>query len=419
MKKLPFSAEFLTAAAEKFATPFYLYDEAGIRATAAALKEAFAWNAGFREYFAVKALPNPAVLKLLAEYDCGADCATLPELLLSERCGLVGERIVFSSNDTPTEEFAAAKKLGAIINLDDLSHIAALESIGPLPDTVCCRYNPGSLFTMTNSIMGDLSDTKFGMTKPQLFEAMRILKEKGVQRFGVHALLVSCSMDEQYYPLLAATLFRLALELKEQVGVTLSFIDLSGGIGIPYRPNQAPVDIAAVGSAVRRAYEEILTPAGVSLAIYTELGRYMTGPHGYLVSRVLHEKHTYKNYLGLDASAANLMRPAIYGAYHHITVVGRPDDEDGALWDVTGGLCENNDKFAVDRPLPQVAPGDLVVIHDAGAHGSSMGYNYNGKLQCAEYLVAPDGALTMIRRAQTARDYFATLDFTHLFDDLS
>lgn len=418
MKHTPFTKDQLEQIAAQYPTPFYLYDEQGIRDTARALADAFAWNPGFREYFAVKALPNPAILKLLAQYGCGTDCASRAELLLSERCGITGEGIMFSSNDTPADEFAYARALSAIVNLDDISHIKLLEENGGIPETVCCRYNPGSSFTMTNCIMGDLQDTKFGMTKPQLFEAMRILKSKGAKRFGVHALLVSCSMDNGYYPQLAAELFRLAVELKKETGIALSFVDLSGGIGIPYRPEEAPVDIAAVGRGVKKAYEEILLPAGLPLSIYTELGRYMTGPHGYLVSRVLHEKHTYKNYLGLDATAANLMRPAIYGAYHHITVMGKENAPATTRYDVTGSLCENNDKFAVDRPLPEAHPGDLVVIHDAGAHGSSMGYNYNGKLHCAEFLYRPDGGVQMIRRAQTVADYFATLDITHLFDDL-
>ncbi|MCI6639471.1 MAG: diaminopimelate decarboxylase [Pygmaiobacter massiliensis] len=418
MKTLPFTKQQLEEIASRWPTPFYLYDEAGIRSTAAALKDAFGWNKGFREYFAVKALPNPFILKILAEYGCGTDCASRPELLLSERCGITGEDIMFSSNDTPASEFCLARKMRAIINLDDISHIEMLEGNGGIPETVCCRYNPGSSFSMTNQIMGNLSDTKFGMTRPQLFEALRILKSKGAKRFGVHALLVSCSMDEEYYPQLAAELFRLAVEIKKELGISLSFVDLSGGIGIPYRPQERAVDIARVGGQVRQEYEKILLPAGIELAIYTELGRFMTGPHGYLVSRVIHEKHTYKNYLGLDATAANLMRPAIYGAYHHITVAGKEQLPADTLYDVTGSLCENNDKFAVDRLLPACQVGDLLVLHDAGAHGYSMGYNYNGKLRCAELLVKPDGSVQMIRRAETAKDYFATFDFTGLFDDI-
>lgn len=416
MKTLPFSEEKLREIIAQYPTPFHLYDEAGIRDTARRLYDAFAWNRGFKEYFAVKALPNPAILKLLGSMDCGTDCATIPELLLSKAAGLTGEDILFSSNDTPGEDFALAHKLGAIINLDDITHIPLLESVCGIPETICCRYNPGSTFTMTNCIMGDLSDTKFGMTKPQLFEAMKLLRDKGAKRFGVHALLVSCSMEQDYYPQLAASLFRLAVELKNETGISLSFIDLSGGIGIPYHPNEATVDIAAVGRGVQKAYDEILKPAGIELSIYTELGRFMTGPHGYLVSRVLHEKHTYKDYLGLDACAANLMRPAIYGAYHHITVMGKEQQPADHTYDVTGGLCENNDKFAVDRALPETVPGDLVVIHDTGAHGSSMGYNYNGKLRSAELLLKQDGSVALIRRAETPQDYFATLDCCPEFD---
>ncbi|MEG1932788.1 MAG: diaminopimelate decarboxylase, partial [Pygmaiobacter sp.] len=336
----------------------------------------------------------------------------------SERCGITGEEIMFSSNDTTGAEFSQERALGAIINLDDASHIDTLLANGGIPETVCCRYNPGSTFTMTNCIMGDLRNTKFGMTKPQLFAAMQRLRALGAKRFGIHALLVSCSMEAQYYPQLAASLFRLAVELKRETGIELSFIDLSGGIGIPYHPDEAPVEIANIGRAVQKVYDEILTPAGLNIALFTELGRFMTGPHGYLVSRVLHKKETYKNYVGLDACAANLMRPAIYGAYHHITIPGRESELAQYRCDVTGGLCENNDKFAIDRLLPEPEIGDLVVLHDVGAHGFSMGYNYNGKLRSAEVLLGKDGVVRQIRRAESAADYVATFDFLHLFDDM-
>ncbi|MEA5059633.1 MAG: diaminopimelate decarboxylase [Candidatus Pelethousia sp.] len=413
---LPFSLEQVQAIAKEYPTPFYLYDAAGIRRCVKDLQAAFAWNQGFREYFAVKATPTPAILSLLRDLGCGADCASMTELMLCERLGITGDGIMFSSNDTPGEEYAYARKLGAIINLDDLTHVDFLAAHGGIPDTVCCRYNPGSFSLDKNAIMGNLHDSKFGMPKDQLLEAFRRLKSMGARHFGLHAMLISCSLDEAYLPLLLEELLNLALEAREQAGVEVSFIDLSGGVGIPYLPEQAPVDIAAIGEAVRKVYERLAMPNGLHPRLFTELGRYITGPYGYLVSTVLHEKNTHKHYLGLDASACDLMRPAIYGAYHHITVLSKENKPTEEVYDVTGSLCENNDKFAVDRALPHVDMGDMVVIHDAGAHGRSMGYNYNGKLRCAELLLKEDGSFCMIRRAETPADYFSTLDFTGLFD---
>ncbi len=415
MKKLPFDLPKLESIVKDYPTPFHIYDERGITNCVKSLQQAFSWNKGFKEYFAVKALPNPYILALLKKLGCGTDCASSVELTLSEASGIIGGDIMFSSNDTQGSEFAQAKRLGAIINLDEITHIKTLEDSCGIPETICLRYNPGSAFAMTNAIMGNLSDSKFGMTKPQLFEAVRILKDKGVKRFGIHAMLLSAELDNAYYPALAANLFRLAVEIKEACGVSLSFVNLSGGIGIPYRPDQQPIDIMAVGMGVKAAYDEILVPAGLELDIYSELGRYITGPYGYLVSTVLHEKNIYKNYIGLDACCANLMRPAMYGAYHHITVMGKENAPSDHMYDVTGSLCENNDKFAIDRMLPETSPGDLVVIHDTGAHGHSMGFNYNGKLRSAELMLCSDGSVKLIRRAETVADYFATLDFSPFF----
>lgn len=417
MKKEPFvNREQLEKIAEQYPTPFHLYDERGIRENAKALKEAFSWNQGYKEYFAVKATPNPFLIEILKEYGCGCDCSSRTELMLSEAIGVVGEDIMFSSNDTPTEEFAYANKLGAIINLDDITHIEKLEeAVGTLPKKVSCRYNPGGLFKISNDIMDNPGDAKYGMTTEQLFEAFRILKSKGVEEFGIHAFLASNTVTNEYYPMLARVLFEQAVKLKEETGAHISFINLSGGIGIPYRPDQEPNDIRLIGEGVRRVYEEVLTPAGMGdVAIYTELGRFMMGPYGCLVTRAINEKHTYKEYIGVDACAVNLMRPAMYGAYHHITVMGKEDRPCDHMYDVTGSLCENNDKFAIDRMLPEIEMGDLLVIHDTGAHGFSMGYNYNGKLKSAELLLKEDKTVQLIRRGETARDYFATFD---LFED--
>ena len=400
--------------AKTYPTPFHIYDEKGIRENAERLYRAFSWNPGFREFFAVKATPNPFILKLLASVGCGTDCSSLTELMLSEACGITGDNIMFSSNDTPAEEFLLARKLGATINLDDITHIDFLDQLAGLPEVISCRYNPGH-FAISNSIMSDPSDAKYGFTPEQLTEGFRILRDRGVKRFGIHAFLSSNTTTEAYYPALARELFLVARDLSDKLGIHIDFINLSGGIGVPYLPDQPANDIMRIGDGVRRVYEEIFTPAGMTdVKIYTELGRYMLAPYGALISKVIHEKHTFKDYIGLDACACNLMRPVMYGAYHHITVLGKEHAPLTHLYDVTGSLCENNDKFAVDRMLPEIEIGDYVCIHDTGAHGHSMGYNYNGKLRSAELLLHEDGSVSMIRRAETPRDYFATLDFAGL-----
>ena len=413
MNKLPFvSKEQLDEIIKEFPTPFHLYDEKGIRENAKALKEAFAWNKGFKEYFAVKATPNPFLINILREYGCGCDCSSYTELMLSEAIGAVGEDIMFSSNATPAEEFVYADKLGAIINLDDFTHIDFLEkAIGHIPETISCRYNPGGLFQISNDIMDNPGDAKYGMTTEQLFEAFKVLKAKGTKNFGIHAFLASNTVTNDYYPILAKMLFELAVKLQNETSAQVAFINLSGGIGIPYRPEQTPNDIKVIGEGVRKAYEEVLVPAGMGdVAIYTELGRYMMGPYGCLVTKAVHEKHTHKEYIGCDACAVNLMRPAMYGAYHHITVMGKENEPCDHKYDITGSLCENNDKFAIDRMLPKIDIGDVLVIHDTGAHGFAMGYNYNGKLKSAEVLLCEDGTTKLIRRAETPKDYFATFD---------
>ncbi len=415
--KTPFVTKAqLEEIAAKYPTPFHLYDEKGMRANARGLNQAFAWNRSFREYFAVKATPTPAILKVLKSEGCGVDCSSLTELMLAERCGFQGHEIMFTSNNTLAEEFQLAHRLGAIINLDDITHVDFLEqSIGCIPETVFCRYNPGGVFTLGESkegfqVMDTPGEAKYGMTRAQLTEAFRALKRKGARHFGLHAFLASNTISNEYYPELAGILFRLAVELQEETGCQIRYINLSGGIGIPYLPEQEPIDIAAVGEGVRRKYEEILVPAGMGdVELCSELGRYMMGPYGCLVTRAIHEKHIYKEYIGVDACAADLMRPAVYGAYHHITVMGKEDAPCDHTYDVTGALCENCDKFAVDRPLPAIETGDLLVIHDTGAHGHCMGYNYNGKLRSAELLLKEDGGVEMIRRAETPEDYFATV----------
>lgn len=411
--------EQLEEITKTYPTPFHLYDEKGIRENAKQLKDAFSWNKGFREYFAVKATPNPFLLQILKEYGCGTDCSSLTELMMSEASGFSGEEIMFSSNDTPLEEFQYAHKLGAIINLDDITHIACLEeAIGEIPETISCRYNPGGLFKISNDIMDNPGDAKYGMTTEQLFEAFKILKAKGAKRFGIHAFLASNTVTNEYYPMLAKVLFEVAARLKEETGADIQFINLSGGIGIPYRPDQEPNDIRVIGEGVRKVYEEVLVPAGMGdVALYTELGRFMMGPFGCLVTKAIHEKHTHKEYIGVDACAVNLMRPAMYGAYHHITVMGKEDRPCDHKYDIVGSLCENNDKFAIDRLLPEIEKGDLLVIHDTGAHGFAMGYSYNGKLKSAELLLKEDGAVEMIRRAETPKDYFATFDFCDILKD--
>ena len=421
MEKKPFATrEKLEEIAKEYPTPFHLYDEKGIRENARALKEAFSWNPGFKEYFAVKATPNPFILKILQDMGCGTDCSSETELMLSKACGFTGHDIMFSSNDTPPEEFKMADELGAIINLDDFTHIACVEKVlDTFPETMSCRFNPGGLFRISNDIMDNPGDSKYGMTEEQLTEAFRILKDKGVKHFGIHAFLASNTVTNEYYPLLAKILFELAVRVKNAAGVHIAFINLSGGIGIPYRPDQEPNDIRVIGDGVRKVYEEVLVPAGMGdVAIFTELGRFMLGPYGALVTRAIHEKHTYNEYIGVDACAVNLMRPAMYGAYHHITVMGKENAPCDHKYDVTGSLCENNDKFAVDRMLPEIQMGDLLFIHDTGAHGFSMGYNYNGKLRSAELLLQEDGSVRMIRRAETPKDYFATFDFCGLLKDV-
>ena len=411
-KKIPFvTKEQLENIASQYPTPFYLYDEAGIRKTARLVNQAFSWNKGFKEYFAVKATPNPSILKVLHEEGCGADCSSYTELLMSDAVGFKESEIMFSSNATPAEDFQLARKLNVTINLDDITHIDFLEQVADIPETISCRYNPGGHFAIANNIMDNPGDAKYGLTRPQMTEAYKKLLAKGVKHFGMHAFLASNTVTNDYYPELARILFKVAVELKEETGAHIEFINLSGGIGIAYKPDQPENDILAIGEGVRQAYEEILVPAGMGdVKIFTELGRFMLAPYGALIAKAIHEKHTHKEYIGLDACAANLMRPAIYGSYHHITVMGKEDAPCDHKYDVTGGLCENNDKFAIDRMLPEIEKGDLLFIHDAGAHGFAMGYNYNGKLRSAEILLKEDGSTQMIRRAETPQDYFATFE---------
>ena len=421
MNKQPFvTKEKLEEITASYPTPFHLYDEKGIRENAKAVKEAFSWNKGFKEYFAVKACPNPALIQIMREYGCGCDCSSMTELMLSKAIGCEGEDIMFSSNATPAEEYAYANKIGAIINLDDITHIDFLEqTIGHIPETISCRYNPGGLFRLSNGIMDNPGDAKYGMTTEQLFEAFKILKAKGAKRFGIHAFLASNTVTNEYYPMLAKVLFELAVKLEKETGADIQFINLSGGVGIPYKPDQEPNDIRVIGAGVKKVYDEVLVPAGMGdVAIYTEMGRFMTGPYGCLVTKAIHEKHTYKEYIGCDACAVNLMRPAMYGAYHHITVMGKENEPCDHKYDITGSLCENNDKFAIDRMLPKIDKGDFLVIHDTGAHGYAMGYNYNGKLKSAEILLKEDGSFELIRRAETPEDYFATLDCFPIYEKI-
>ncbi len=422
MKKRPFiTKNQAEEIAKEYPTPFHIYDERGIRENARAVKEAFSWNRGFREYFAVKATPNPYLMQILAEYGCGADCSSMTELMLSAAIGLSGEQVMFSSNDTPAEEYAYANGMGAIINLDDITHIDFCEEAcgGKLPETMSCRYNPGGVFQMSNGIMDNPGDSKYGMMPEQMTEAYRILMKKGVKHFGIHAFLASNTVTNEYYPVLAQQLFELAVKLREETGAHIAFINLSGGVGIPYSPDQEPNDIYRIGEGVRQAYEKVLVPAGMDdVAIYTEMGRFMMGPYGALVTKAIHEKHIHKEYIGVDACAVNLMRPAMYGAYHHITVLGKEDAACDHMYDVAGSLCENNDKFAIDRMLPEIEMGDYLFIHDTGAHGFSMGYNYNGKLRSAELLLKEDGGVKLIRRAETPKDYFATFDGLDIYKKL-
>ena len=408
--KTPFvSREKLAEITDKFPTPFHLYDEEGIRERARALHEAFSWNPGFKEYFAVKATPNPAILQILKEEGCGVDCASYVELLMSQKLDFAGQDIMFSSNNTPAEDFQFARDLGATINLDAYEDVAFLKEAAGIPKVISCRYNPGGVFELGTSIMDNPEEAKFGMTKDQLIQAFKELKELGAEKFGIHALLASNTVSNDYYPELARQLFELAVEVVAETGVELDFINLSGGVGINYQPDGEENDIAVIGQGVRQAYEAILIPAGLGqVKIYTELGRFMLAPYGLLVTKVTHKKQTYRTYLGVDASAVNLLRPAMYGSYHHITNMDRPEGETEIV-DVVGSLCENNDKFAINRPLPVSQIGDTLVIHDTGAHGFSMGYQYNAKLRSSEILLEQDGNVRMIRRAEKPEDYFATL----------
>jgi diaminopimelate decarboxylase len=409
-QKLPFDKEQIEAIIAKYPTPFHIYDERAIRENARRLNAAFAWAPGFKEYFAVKATPNPRIIQMLREEGFGADCSSLTELILAERVGLAGTDIMFTSNDTPIEEFQKARELGAMINLDDISHISYLEEWTGLPELLCFRYNPGPL-KQGNAIIGSPEEAKYGLTKPQLFEAYQTVKDKGVKRFGLHTMVASNELDSNYFVETARILLELVVELSREIGIVFEFVNLGGGIGIPYRPGQNPVDLEVVSQGVRRLYDDLIAGRGLApLKIYMENGRMVTGPYGYLVTRALHKKEIYKNYIGLDACMANLMRPALYGSYHHITVMGKEEWPTDMVYDVTGSLCENNDKFAIDRQLPRIDRGDIVVIHDTGAHGHAMGFNYNGKLRSAELLLKPDGAVELIRRAETPADYFATLN---------
>jgi diaminopimelate decarboxylase len=412
MKNTFASAEKFAEIAEEYGTPIHVYDERGIRENARKLYKAFSWNPGFKEYFAVKATPTPRILKILKEEGCGVDCSSLTELIMSEKCGFKGDEIMFSSNETPKADMLKARELGVYINLDDYTHVEFLNNLCGIPETICCRFNPGGVFSVANQIMDNPRDAKYGMTRGQMKNAYRDLMALGAKNFGIHAFLVSNATFNEYYPMMARQLFELAVELHRDTGAHIEFVNLSGGIGIPYYPDQMAPDIEVIGEGVRKAYEEILVPAGMDdVKIFTELGRYMLGPYGCLLTRAVHEKHIYKEYIGVDACACNLMRPAMYGAYHHITVLGKENAPCDHLYDVVGSLCENNDKFAIDRELPEIDIGDLLVIHDTGAHGHAMGYNYNGKLRSAEVLLREDGSTELIRRAETVDDYFATMIF--------
>ena len=410
-KSFPLTKSQLESLIEKYPTPFHLYDEAAIRRNIQRLKAAFDWVEDFREYFAVKACPNPTIVKILADEGAGTDCSSLAELIISERAGVVGEKIMLTSNDTPADEFIKARQLGAIINLDDISHVEFLDRCAGMPDCLSFRYNPADIMNDGNDIIGRPAEAKYGLTRAQLFDAYRIALDKGVKRFGLHTMIVSNELETAAFVKTAEIMFGLAIEIKSRLGIEVEFINLGGGIGLPYTLDQKPVDLKAVGQGIKTMYDNILRTAGIEPALAFESGRAMTGDAGWLVSTVLHKKETYKNYVGLDACMANLMRPALYGAYHHITVAGKENAPSDHVYDVTGSLCENNDKFAIDRRLPEIERGDIVIIHDAGAHGHAMGFNYNGKLRSAELLLKTDGSIEMIRRAETLDDYFATLKF--------
>ncbi len=412
-EKVPFaSKERMDEIIRQYPTPFHIYDERGIRENVRRYLDAFSWNSGFREYFAVKATPNPVILEILKEEGCGLDCSSYTELMLAKALGFSGDSVMFSSNDTPPEEYAFCREIGGIINLDDITHINVVDQACGLPDTISLRYNPGGGVNLSNSIMDNPIDAKYGLTRKQIKEAIRLLKSRGVENFGLHSFIVSCAVSNDYHPMLANMLFSLAREIKEELDVSISFINLSGGLGIPYYPNDINPDVEHIAAGVKKAYDRILVPAGLDgVKIYTELGRYITGPYGQLVTTAIHEKHIYKDYIGVDACAADLLRPAMYGAYHHITVLGKENDPQDHKYDIVGALCENNDKFAIDRELPYIEVGDVLVLHDTGAHGHCMGYNYNGRLRSAELLLQQDGDVRLIRRAESPRDYFATLDF--------
>ncbi|MFZ5944942.1 MAG: diaminopimelate decarboxylase [Bacillota bacterium] len=414
-KKLPFTKEQIEQIVVQYGTPFHIYDEKAIRENARKLTQAFAWAPGFKEYFAVKAAPNPYLLKTLKEEGFGGDCSSMAELILAEKVGIVGDNIMFTSNDTPPQEFVKAKELGAIINLDDITHIDFLEKHAGIPEIICFRYNPGSLRGGGNAIIGTPEDAKYGLTKEQLFEAYKIMQSKGVKRFGIHTMIISNELDPNYFIETAKMMFDLMVELNQKLGIKFEFVNFGGGIGIPYRPNQEPVDYQIIGEGVKKLYEEKIAANGLApLRLALECGRVITGPYGYLVTKAIHKKEIYKNYIGVDASMADLMRPGMYGAYHHLTVVGKEGQPHDQVYDVAGSLCENCDKFAVNRSLPKIDMGDILVIHDTGAHGHAMGFNYNGKLRSAELLLKEDGSVELIRRAETLEDYFATLDFSKL-----
>lgn len=413
-KKLPFTKEQIEQIIEKHPTPFHIYDEKGMVEYARKFNEAFSWNEGFKEYYAIKAAPNPFLMKLLRKEGFGIDCSSMAELVLAEKLGMRGEEIMFTSNDTPAYEYQKAVELGAIINLDDISHINFLETHAGLPELVCCRYNPGAL-KEGNIIIGNPEESKYGFTREQLVEGYKLLKEKGVKRFGIHTMVASNELDADYFVETAEIVFDLIVEVSKETGIRFEFANLGGGIGIPYKNEHKPVDLQKVSAGIKERYEKLIVANGLApLKVFFESGRAITGPYGYLVSKVLHIKETYKKYAGLDSCMANLMRPALYGAYHHITVMGKESQPHRYLYDVTGSLCENNDKFAINRLLPEIAPNDIVVIHDTGAHGHSMGFNYNGKLRSAELLLRENGEVAEIRRAETLDDYFATLNFGSL-----
>ena len=410
-KTFPLSKDELREVIKKFPTPFHIYDEKTIRENFKKLRNAFSWNKNFREHFAVKATPNPHIVKILASDGAGTDCSSLAELLISEKAGVIGEKIMLTSNDTPADEFQKALELGAIINLDDITHIDYLEKNAELPNCISFRYNPADIMNEGNDIIGKPAEAKYGLTRQQIFDAYKLARDKGVKRFGLHTMVASNELETKTFLVTAQIMFELAVEIKNKLGINLEFVNLGGGFGIPYRPTENPVDFKAVGAGIHELYEKILVNNGLNIAIATESGRAMTGNAGWLVSTVIHEKNTYKNYIGLDSCMANLMRPAMYGAYHHITIVGKENSPLTNIYDVTGSLCENNDKFAIDRKLPKIEIGDILIIHDTGAHGHAMGFNYNGKLRSAELLLRENGQVEMIRRAETLDDYFATLNF--------